>query len=189
MRTIRLLLATAERQLALLEIERVGARIVPTMVGFGQAEQPLKKLAQLRQQFEASPQPCLIVDPRPGLHIIDFNDSYQRVSMTSRWKVAGQRLFDVFPDNPDDPAADGLTNVFRSMMNAVETGKVQAMGVIRYDVRDETGKFVEKYWRPVNTPIFADNGNLMFLIQHVEDATAEVLWSRAASRLKIPSGG
>jgi len=134
-------------------------------------------VSQFQREFENSPHLYLVLNPRPGLHIIDVNDAYARATMTTRAVVAGERMFDVFPDNPDDPFADGVSNLYASLRSAAETGRPHAMQVQRYDLRHSNGKFVERYWRPVNSPVFDDNGRLIYLLHYVEDVTSEVLLS------------
>ena len=104
-------------------------------------------LSQFQREFENSPLLYLILDPRPGLHIIDINGAYAQATMTTRAVVAGERLFNVFPDNPDDPFADGVSNLYASLRSAAETGRPHAMQIQRYDLRHPNGKFVERYWR------------------------------------------
>jgi len=74
--------------------------------------------------------------------------------MTARDAIAGEKLFDVFSDNPNDPSADGVSNLYASLKIAAETGRPHTMAFQRYDVRDAAGRFVERYWRPLNTPLF-----------------------------------
>ena len=93
----------------------------------------------------------------------------------ARVRLAGQRLFEAFPDNPDDPSADGVSNLYASLKLAEETGRAHAMPVQRYDIRDPTGKFVERYWRLVNKPVLGESSRLIYLLHHVEDVTSEVL--------------
>jgi hypothetical protein len=81
--------------------------------------------------------------------------------------LADERIFDVFPDNPDFPNADGVSNLSSSLRIASETGKPHAMKVQRYDVRDLSGNFVVKYWRPLNTPMFDENDRLIYVVPHV----------------------
>ncbi len=88
--------------------------------------------------------------------------------------VAGQRLFTVFPDNPDNPLADGVSLLLRSLQIAAGTGLRHRMKVQRYDVRDSRGVFVERYWRQRNIPLLDDAGQLRYLLHHVEDVTAAV---------------
>lgn len=66
-----------------------------------------------RDEFAASQDPYLLLDPRKGLHIVDINEAYGTATMTSSAKIAGCPLFDVFPDNPEDPTADGRQQSFR----------------------------------------------------------------------------
>jgi hypothetical protein len=46
------------------------------------------------------------------------SDAYLRATMTNREEILGRRLFDVFPDNPEDTAATGVANL-RSSLNRV----------------------------------------------------------------------
>jgi hypothetical protein len=84
-------------------------------------------------------------------------------------------MFSVFPDNPDDPLADGVNNLYTSLCRAAETGQAHKMMVQHYDIRDLNGKFVERYWQPVNTPLVDQKGHLIYLLHHVEDVTNDVL--------------
>lgn len=178
--TLEGLLAAAERQLALIEADYSGAHLAPAIVGTAAVLQVRDQIARLRNIFEADSRPCMIIDPRPGLHIIDVNDSYAAATLTSRLRIAGERLFDVFPDNPEDLAADGMSNLMKSLRIAAETGRPHTMPVQRYDVRDPNGLFVVKHWEPVNTPILDQKGNLIFILHHAEDVTETLL--RAAVR-------
>jgi len=178
-RTLRILLLSAQRELALFDVAASGICAGPSPPGSAQGQfsrDPLT-VRQFRDRFERSPHAYLALHPGPGLHIVDVNDAYARATMTTRAAVAGQRLFDVFPDNPDDASADGASNLYASLRIAAETGLPHAMEVQRYDVRDPTGHFVERYWRPCNTPVFDAAGRLTYLLHHIEDVTGEVLSS------------
>jgi hypothetical protein len=45
----------------------------------------------------------LVLDP--GLTIVGVTQAYLDATMTQRELIVGRGLFDVFPDNPDDPDA------------------------------------------------------------------------------------
>ena len=48
------------------------------------------------------------------------------------------------------------------------------MAVQRYDIRrpdTEGGQFEERYWSPINTPVFSPNGEIAYIIHRVEDVT------------------
>ncbi|MCP4615472.1 MAG: PAS domain-containing protein [Bradyrhizobium sp.] len=129
--------------------------------------------AQFRDRFEAAPMPLLLLDPGPGMRIVQANDAYAAATMIDPGRVGGEKLFNVFPDNPGDPFADGAANVFDSLRIVAETGQSHAMAVQRYDVRNAHGTFVERYWRPVNSPVLDEKGNLAFILNEVVDMTAQ----------------
>ena len=138
-----------------------------------------------RNEFAAAREPYLLLDPRKGLHIVDINDAYGRATLTSADKIAGNPMFDIFPDNPADEMANGVSNLFASLRRASERGIADKMPVQRYDVRDPNGVFVTKFWQPINRPIFNDDGKLVYLLHHVEDVTAQM--SMAETKDRYPS--
>lgn len=91
--------------------------------------------------------------------------------MTLKNEIIGRGVFEVFPDNPDDPSADGVANLRRSLQAVVDTGKKHRMSVQRYDIRDLNGKFENRYWDPLNSPVFGENGELIYIIHSVQDVT------------------
>lgn len=172
-RTLQSLLASARRELAMLSSAATGAD--PSR--FEPRRRQQVDAAAIRQQFQpefdGSPHPYMLLDPGPGLHIIDINDAYAAATLTSRGDVVGRSLFEVFPDNPDDPLADGVSNLYTSLKIVGETGRAHAMAIQRYDIRDASGAFVERHWQPINSPIHDGAGHLVFLLHHVEDVTAD----------------
>ena len=84
--------------------------------------------------------------------IVDVNTAYATATFTHRSDIVGRSLFDVFPDNPDHPFADGVSNLYNSLKTVAKTGQPHAMAVQRYDIRDPAGAFVERHWQPINTP-------------------------------------
>jgi PAS domain-containing protein len=173
---LRGLILSTQRELALLNSAAFGAgrRFASAAQGDGVLRDKAAA-ARLRRDFETSARPYVLLDPRPGLHIVDINAAYAKATMTRARDIAGRPLFEVFPDNPDDPEADGVCNLLGSLATAAETRRAHAMAIQRYDIRDGEHRFVERYWRPVNTPLFDHEGRLLFLLHHVEDVTGERL--------------
>lgn len=164
---LKVMLAQALRDLAILEATD----------GFDVEVDPLHAEVQrriFRDSFENSSMPHLLLDPRKGLHIVDINAAYEKATLTSAAKVAGSCMFDVFPDNPSDEEADGVSNLYASFKHAAEKGVPNAMHIQRYDVLDASGLFVTKFWKPVNTPIFDAEGRLVYLLHQVEDVTEAI---------------
>ena len=75
--------------------------------------------------------------------------------MTKRDQIVGRFLFDVFPDNPDDPGATGVNNFRSSLQRVLKFRRPDAMALQKYDIRrpdSEGGGFEERYWSPPEQP-------------------------------------
>ncbi|HEX6096243.1 MAG TPA: ATP-binding protein [Thermoanaerobaculia bacterium] len=120
--------------------------------------------------LEAAPGAYLVLDP--GFVIVAVTDAYLRATLTVREEIVGRELFDVFPDNPNDPEASGSRNLGASLEAVLQTGTPHAMPVQKYDIRrPESGEFEERYWKPLNTPVVVD-GEVAYIIHSVEDVTS-----------------
>jgi hypothetical protein len=86
-----------------------------------------------RALFAAAPSPYLVLGP--DLVIADVNDrTYLSATGRSREDLAGQYLFDAFPDNPADPGADGTRNLSASLHRVLRSKEPDTMAVQKYDI-------------------------------------------------------
>ena len=121
--------------------------------------------------FEHSPLACLVLTP--DLTIVAVTQRYLRDTMTSCEQIIGRRLFDVFPDNPDDTGATGVSNLRASLERVIQEKHSDTMAVQKYDIQRpgaEGGGFEVRYWSPINTPVVVA-GRLTYIIHAVEDVT------------------
>ena len=126
--------------------------------------------------FQAAPSPFLVVIP-PDYAIIAVNDAYLRATMTERAAILGRVLFEVFPDNPDDPSADGTRKLRASLERVIATRRLDQMSITRYPIPRPAplgGGFDERWWTPRNAPVFGPGGEVACIIHHVEDVTDRV---------------
>ncbi len=136
--------------------------------------------------FDAAPSPYLVVDP--GLVIVEANRAYCASAGRRREDLVGRHIFDAFPDNPDDPTGDGVSNLRASLERARETCRPDTMAVQKYDIEDpRTGRFVERYWTPINVPILDDEGRTALILHRVEDVT-DYVRERAAHEEDLARG-
>jgi signal transduction histidine kinase len=122
-----------------------------------------------RALFESSPLACLVLSP--DLTIVAVTERYLHATMTNFDQIIGRPLFEVFPDNPDDPAATGVSNLRASLERVIRLKRADTMAVQKYDIRrPEGGGFEVRYWSPVNSPVVIE-GQLAYIIHAVEDVT------------------
>ncbi|WP_211370243.1 SpoIIE family protein phosphatase [Nonomuraea turkmeniaca] len=121
--------------------------------------------------FAATPSPCLVLDP--DLMIVDVNQAYLHATGRTAEELIGQHIFAAFPDNPDDPNADGVENLRASLHRVLASRERDTMGLQKYDIplTDCPGAFEERWWYPINTPVLAPDGTLSWIIHRVEDVT------------------
>jgi signal transduction histidine kinase/CheY-like chemotaxis protein len=151
-----------------------------------------------RALFESAPGLYLVLTPE--LKIVAVSDAYLQATMTRRDEILGCGIFDVFPDNPDDPNADGVAKLRASLLRVLQNRVQDAMPVQKYDIQlpqASGGGFEERYWSPVNSPVFeAEVGNgsddnadkdgteprqISYIIHRVEDVTEFVRLKRLGS--------
>lgn len=129
-----------------------------------------------KQIFEASPGLYLILDP--ALRVLAATDAYLEATLTKREEIVGRHVLDVFPDNPDDPAADGVRSIRASFARVLQTRRVDVMAMQRYHVRrpeSEGSGFVARYWIPINSPVLNKDASLAYIVHRVENVTDFVL--------------
>lgn len=125
-----------------------------------------------RRLFEASPDVLLVLLPdAPRFTMVAATDARLAATHTTREATLGRGLFEVFPDNPDDPTATGTNNLRASLERVLATRQPDTMAVQKYDIRGPDGSFQSKYWSPKNLPVLAPSGDVAFILHRVEDVT------------------
>ncbi|PPS41213.1 ATP-binding protein [Chroococcidiopsis sp. TS-821] len=124
--------------------------------------------------FESVPSCYLVLAPDAQFTIVAVSNAYLRVTKTQREQILGRGLFEVFPDNPNDPTATGVQNLRRSLATVVQNRQTDVMAFQKYDIPrpvSEGNGFEERYWSPVNSPVFGKNQEVIYIIHRVEDVT------------------
>lgn len=149
-------------------------------IGLLDVARDLKSGVDYQAVLEALPRPTLVLEP-PDYIMVAANRARYEVTNTREEDVIGRKLFDVFPDNPDDPESTGAANLTASLRRVLDTGKADFMPIQKYDIHDPSGDFEERWWSPVNTPVLGPDGSVKYIIHQVEDVTGEVRERRRAS--------
>jgi PAS domain S-box-containing protein len=118
--------------------------------------------------------PGLYLVLTPNFNIVAVSDAYLRATMTKRHEILRRGIFEVFPDNPNDPSATGVRNLRTSLERVLQDKASDTMAVQKYAIRkpeSEGGGFEERYWSPVNSPILGPTNAVTYIIHRVEDVT------------------
>lgn len=136
--------------------------------------------------FDWAPGIFLILLPdAPKFTICAANKARLMATMSGPEQI-GKSLFDMFPDNPDDPNATGVQNLKHSLYQVLKTRKSDSMAVQKYDIPGPDGGFEERYWSPINSPVLDEKGNILYIIHQVEDVTEFVrLKQRESNQTKL----
>jgi signal transduction histidine kinase len=138
-----------------------------------------------RLLFEASPEVLLVLLPdAPRFTMVAATASRLAVTHTTRESTIGRGLFEMFPDNPDDPHATGSSNLRASLERVIATRAPDTMAVQKYDIRGSDGSFHVKYWSPKNIPVLSADGDLAYILHRVEDVTDLVHASEEGAQLR-----
>jgi signal transduction histidine kinase len=122
-----------------------------------------------RVLFEALPGLYLVLDR--DLHIVAASDAYLAATMTGRDDIIGKTMWEIFPDNPDDPAVQGSKHVRESQQRVLATGRSDTMAVQKYDIPRPDGTYDVRYWSPMHVPVLDAAGDVVYVIHRVEDVT------------------
>jgi len=129
-------------------------------------------MVDFQRLFDFAPGLYLVLDA--NLVIVAVNQAYAHATKTLREAILGKGIFEVFPDNPDDPATAAVRNLRASLTRVLQTGEADAMPVQKYDIRrpeNEGGGFETRYWSPLNSPVLDEQGRLAYIIHRVKDVT------------------
>lgn len=129
----------------------------------------LDEISNFKSLFETTPGLYLVL--LPDLTITAVTDEYLNATMLKRKDVVGRKLFDVFPDNPEDSSADGVKNLRSSLEKVLATKLPSAMPIQKYDIRRPDGVFEERFWSPLNKPVLNSNNEVVYITHSVVDIT------------------
>jgi signal transduction histidine kinase len=143
------------------------------------------EMLDFRVLFEGSPDVLLVLRPdSPRFTMVAATEARLAVTHTTREATLGRGLFEIFPDNPDDPEASGANNLRASLERVLATRAADTMAVQKYDIRGPDGSFQAKYWSPKNLPVLSASGEVLYILHRVEDVTDLVQASEVGKQLR-----
>jgi len=126
----------------------------------------------LRVLFEGSPGLYLVLTA--DFKVVEASDSYLKASLTKRAEILNRGIFETFPDNSAGSTVIGACGLHESLDRVLRSGIPDVMAIQKQYVRlpdGEEGATEERYWRPVNSPLFDPKKRVTHIVHHVEDVT------------------
>lgn len=131
--------------------------------------------------FESCPGLFLVILPdAPKFTIVAVSDAYMLQNGITRKDILGKGVFEVFPENPNDLKAQGMTELMASFERVIQHKKSDKMPLLRYDLLNENSVYEPHYWLPINSPVLDMGGNLLYIINQAEDVTNLVIEKEGA---------
>jgi len=124
-----------------------------------------------QEVFRSTPGALALLTP-DGVYL-DVNDGYAEATGRGKEQLLGRNLFEVFPQNPDDPGVLGPAQLKESFDAVVSTGERDIRMPLRYDVEDagRPGEFEERYWSVINTPLRDHSGQIVMIMLRADEVT------------------
>jgi signal transduction histidine kinase len=122
--------------------------------------------------FEESPDVLLVLLPdSPRFTAVAATTARLLSTHSTAESTIGRGLFELFPDNPDDPSANATANLRASLERVLATRAPDTMAVQKYDIPLADGSFEVKYWSPRNIPILSPSGEVRYILHRAVDVT------------------
>jgi signal transduction histidine kinase len=122
--------------------------------------------------FEESPDVLLVLLPdSPRFTAVAATKARLNSTHSTLEQTIGRGLFELVPDNPDDPAANSTANLRASLERVLATKAADTMAVQKYDIPLPDGGHEVKYWSLRNIPILSDSGEVTYILHRAVDVT------------------
>ncbi|RYE87838.1 MAG: PAS domain-containing protein, partial [Myxococcales bacterium] len=122
--------------------------------------------------FGRLPNPYMILDRQ--LRYVAANETYLQLTASRLEDLLGKHLFDLFPNDPADPANAPAAMLRASFERVLATGQTDELALIPYRVPIERdGRVVteERLWSATHVPVLDAQGQVAFVLQHTVDVT------------------
>lgn len=140
--------------------------------------------------FQLLPNAYMVLDRE--LRYVAANSAYLRETASRLEDLIGHHIFDLFPNDPDDPRNAPAIVLRQSFERVLATGAPDTIAFIPYRVPKEVdGRLVveERFWSATHVPLLDESGHVEFIVQHTVDVTElRALGHASAASATLPSG-
>ncbi|HUR10103.1 MAG TPA: PAS domain S-box protein [Flavitalea sp.] len=125
----------------------------------------------------------LLADP-DSFTILSATEEFVQITGKEKKSIIGRGLFETFPGNPEDPQDTGVAELRASLQKVIQDKVRHHLPVQRYDVLNENGIFVERYWKATNTPVLDENESVLYIVHNSQEITDEIKARQNREKLK-----
>ncbi|MET3497813.1 hybrid sensor histidine kinase/response regulator [Variovorax boronicumulans] len=125
----------------------------------------------IERLFQALTGRYLVVRPDAGFTIVAASAEFLATTRTDA-SIFGRALFDVFPG---DPLVDSASNLHAALRHVLDSRSPHRVESQRYDLalpQAMGGGFEKRCWNILSTPVAGDDGEIEFIVNHVEEASS-----------------
>jgi PAS domain S-box-containing protein len=120
-----------------------------------------------KQLFAALPQPYIVfATDDPDFTVLAQSDAHAKMTLVKPGQVIGKTAGQAYPSNSGYSQKN-----LELTRRAIRTGKPGTLPMLRYDIRQPDGTFVERYWQVSIYPLLGDDGKVIAVLQQAEDIT------------------
>lgn len=122
--------------------------------------------------FRSAPNAYMVLDK--DLRYVAVNDAYLRSTNLREMDLLGRHVFEVFPNEPEDPANLPLQMLRKSFARVIETRASDHIALLPYRMAEEASDLSGelRYWSCTHTPLLDGQGEVAFILQHTVDVSA-----------------
>jgi PAS domain S-box-containing protein len=126
----------------------------------------------------------LVLPDTPLFTIIAVSDDYLQDTGRVREELLGKGLFEMFPNNPNDPNQTSEKLVRASLEYALKHKETHYLAQQQYDIPKADNTFEERFWKANNKPVLNENGEVIYLIHSAQDITEQIRAEQKAVQFK-----
>ena len=141
--------------------------------------------AVYRNLLDALPGHILLLrSDAPNFTIVAVSPDHLKLTRNNKEKLIGKGLFEVYPSNPDDAGDIGAVSIRASLEHVLKYKESHQLPILRYDMADEHGRFIERYWKPESRPVLNESGDVILIVHTSIEVTDQVKAREVKERMK-----
>lgn len=135
--------------------------------------------------FEAVPGNNLLIKAdSPYYTIMAVSEGFLQLTGKTKDEIIGKGLREAFPPNPDNADHAKVEDIHTSLDEVMSTKKAHQLPAGRYVMTDKKNLLSEKSWKINNSPFLNDEGEVIFIINSIEDITRKTFAGNSEEEMK-----